>query len=99
MNKSSIISNLFVLFLDSSITLRTSYRKANKIISIAIFRLVVEQQRCDLQPEDTFVNQEKEIVRLLESSEISLASDDLFHNFASFFCNSINFYAVVTQDL
>ena len=76
-NKSSIISNLFVLFLGSSITLRPSNRKADKIISNALFRLVVEQQRCVLQPEDTFVNQEKEIVRLLESSEISLASEAL----------------------
>ena len=43
-----------------------------------MFRLVVEQQRCDLQPEDTFAHQEKEIVRLLESSEISQASDALY---------------------
>ena len=74
MNKYFIVSNLFNLFIGSSITLRASNRKADKIISYAMFLLVVEQQRCDLQPEDTFVNQEKEIVRLLESLEISRAS-------------------------
>ena len=44
------------------------------IISNAMFRIVLEQQRKDLQANETFSQQEKEIIKLLESSEISMTS-------------------------
>ena len=44
------------------------------IISNAMFRIVLEQQRTDLQANETFSQQEKEIIKLLESSEISKTS-------------------------
>ena len=60
------------------ITLKTTNRKPDKIISGGMFRLATERQQESLIPNQTFIGQEREIVKLLEASDISSASKEVY---------------------
>ena len=72
-----------LLFVYRELTLRTSNRHADTIISNAMFRLTVERMKKDLSP-NAFIIQDKKITKALEKSAISRASNGLFLG-----CNSI----------
>lgn len=55
--------------------MRTSNRKAETIISNAIFRVTIDRQNNNLK--DAFINQDESLNAKLKSA-ISKASDDLF---------------------
>ena len=63
------------LILFRGITIETSDRRPENIIGHAMFYLAVERQRGDLMPNGTFSQQQREIVRLTNRSDISRASN------------------------